>query len=58
MLLASSINLEKDAPFLHKVTFKGPSGTAQVSESHLVEGVYEEGDIRRAATMVNNSFLR
>ncbi len=40
MLLASSINLEKDAPFLHNVTFKGPSGTAQVSESIWGEGVY------------------
>ena len=56
MLLASSINLEKDAPFLHNVTFKGPSGTAQVSESIWGEGVYEEGDIRRAATMVNNLY--
>ena len=56
MLLASSINLEKDAPFLHNVTFKGPSGSALVSESIWGEGVYEEGDIRRAATMVNNLY--
>ena len=56
MLLSSAINLEKDAPFLHNITFKGPSGTAQVSESLWGEGVYEEGDIRRSATMVNNLY--
>lgn len=56
MMIPSFINLEKDAPFLHNITFSGPSGSAKVSESLWGEGVYEEGDIRREATMVNNLY--
>lgn len=55
-LVASNINLKKDTPFLHNITFTGPSGSAQVSETIWGEGVYEEGDIRRVATMVNNLY--
>lgn len=57
MLLPSTIDLTKDAPFLYDVSFQGPSGTAQVSESLWGEGVYEEGDLRRDATMVNNLYF-
>lgn len=56
ILLSSAINLTKDAPLLHNITFKGPSGTALVSESLWDEGIYEEGDLRRSATMVNNLY--
>ena len=55
-MVASNINLTKDTPFLHNITFTGPSGSAQVSETMWGEGVYETGDIRRAATMVNNLY--
>ena len=57
ILLPSSIDLKKDAPFLYDVAFQGPSGTATVSESLWGEGIYEEGDLRRDATMVNNLYF-
>lgn len=56
MMIASSINLEKDTPFLHNISFTGPSGSAQPSQSLWDEGIYEEGDLRRSATMVNGLY--
>lgn len=55
-MIASSINLEKDTPFLHNISFTGPSGSAQPSQSLWDEGIYEEGDLRRSATMVNGLY--
>ncbi len=57
MLLPSTINLTKDTPLLHNISFQGPSGTAQVSQSLYQDGVYEDGDTRRDDTMVNNLYF-
>lgn len=57
MLLPSSISLQKDAHLLYDISFQGPSGTAQVSESLYQEGIYEEGDSRRDDTMVTGLYF-
>lgn len=56
MMLSSAIDLTKDAPLLYGITFKGPSGSSQVSETLWADGVYEEGDRRRDVTLVNNLY--
>lgn len=57
LLLPSSINVKKDGPKLHNISFQGNSGSAQVSESLYQDGVYEEGDTRRDDTMVTGLYF-
>ncbi len=57
LFISSGINLEKDSPLLYNVSFKGVSGSIQVSESLWTAGVYELGDHRYVASIVNNLYF-
>ncbi|NDW08221.1 RagB/SusD family nutrient uptake outer membrane protein [Dysgonomonas sp. 520] len=51
--IPSSLNIRSDGPLMNGVTFTGASNSVRVSQSLSADGVYEENDKRRAATIVN-----
>lgn len=54
--IASKLDLKHDGPLLYGITFLGGSGSIGASQSLSGEGVYEENDSRREATIINGLY--